>query len=105
MNFRLFSATPLKILGQSLAADIACRYPAAIANSPQPPVSPQRRAEILENIFLRSRQFSLENRLGILGRIRLESALRWRLKEMGYDEAFIDMARDYLLASIAQKAK
>ena len=105
MNFRLFSATHIQELAQSLAADIANRYPAAIANSPGPLVSQQRRSEILEKVFSHARQFSLENRLGLLGRIRLENTLRGRLKEMGYDEKFIATATDYLLASVTREPK
>jgi hypothetical protein len=44
-----------------------------------------------------------ERRLGVLGQIRLGSALKWRLKEMGYDEEFIDMATEYLVASVTRE--
>ena len=105
MNFRLFSAKHIQKLAQSLAADIASRYPAEIANSPEPLVSQRRRSEILEKIFSRAREFSQENRLGIFGRIRLGSALKWRLKEMGYDEQFIDTAMEHLVASVTNEPK
>ena len=105
MNFRLFSAKHVQRLAQNLAADIASRYPAEIANDPEPMVSRQRRSEILENIFLRARQFNLESRLGALARIRLGSALKWQLKEMGYDEKFIDTAMEHLVASVTREPK
>ena len=105
MNFKLFSAKHIQKLAQSLAADIATRYPAEIANSPEPMVSRRRRSEILENIFLRAKQFNLGSRLGILARIRLESALKWQLKEMGYDEKFIDTAMEHLVASVTNEPK
>jgi len=105
VNFRLFSAKPIQKLAQSLAADIASRYPAEIANSPEPIVSQRRCSEILENIFLRARQFNLESRLGVLARIRLGSALKWQLKEMGYDEKFIDTAMAHLVASVTNEPK
>ena len=105
MNFRLFSAKHIQTLAQSLAADIASRYPAEIANSPEAMVSQQRRSEILENIFLRARQFNLGSRLGVLARIRLAGGLKWQLKEMGYDEKFIDTAMEYLIASVTNDRK
>ena len=105
MNFRLFSAKPLQTLAQSLAADIARHYPAEIANIPEPMVSQQRRSEILENIFLRARQFNMGSRLGVLARIRLAGALKWQLKEMGYDEKFIDTAMEHLIASITNEPR
>ena len=105
MSFRLFSAKPIQTLAQNLAADIARRYPAEIANSPEAMVSQHRRSEILENIFLRARQFHLEFRLGVLARIRLASTLKWQLKEMGYDEKFIDTAMEQLATSVRNEPK
>ena len=105
MNFRLLSAKHIQKLAQSLAADIARRYPAEIANSPEPMVSQKRRSEILGNVFLRARQFNLEGWIGVLARIRLASALKWQLREMGYDEKFTEAAVEYLAASVAHEAK
>jgi len=105
VNFRLFSPKQIQMLAQGLAADIASRYPAEIANNPEPMVSRQRRSEILENIFLRARHLNLGGWLGILARIRLASALKWQLKEMGYDEKFIDTAMEHLVASVTNNPK
>ena len=105
MKFRLFSAKHIQKFAQSLAADIARRYPAEIANNPEPMVSLQRRSEILENIFLRATQFNLESRLGALAKIRLGSALKWQLKSMGYDEKFIDIVMEHLVASVTHEPK
>ena len=105
VKFRLFSPKPIQALAQSLAADIARRYPAEIANSPEAMVSQQRRSEILDNIFFRARQFNPESRLGVLARIRLARALKWQLKEMGYDEKFIDTAMEHLVASVTNEPK
>jgi hypothetical protein len=87
----------------SLAQEIGRRYPSAIANSPEPLVSPRRRFEILEMVFARARQASQEEKLSRLARIRVGSALRWHLKEMGYDEKFIDIAAEHLVASFTAK--
>ena len=90
-------------LAENLAREISRRYPSAIANSPEPLISTSRRAEILERVFRQARQFSEERRLGLFGRMRLGSALRWRLKEMGYDEKFIDLAAEHLAVSITDQ--
>jgi hypothetical protein len=100
-----FIAGNIQTLALSLATDIARRFPAAIANSPEPLVSPQRRREILDEVFSRAGQYSVENRLSVLARIRLGSALKWRLKEMGYDETFIDLAAEHLIASVTRQNK
>jgi hypothetical protein len=82
-----------------LAQEISRCYPSAIANSPEPLVSPRRRFEILEKVFANARQFSEEHKLGRFAKISMGSALRWRLKELGYDEKFIEIATEHLVAS------
>jgi hypothetical protein len=103
--FGSYSAGNIQQLALTLASDIFRRFPAAIANSPQPLVSQRRRSEILENVFSRAGQFSRDNQFGFLARIRLGSALKWRLKEMGYDEKFIELAAQHLVASITRPQK
>ncbi|OGA51017.1 MAG: hypothetical protein A3G25_11270 [Betaproteobacteria bacterium RIFCSPLOWO2_12_FULL_63_13] len=98
--FGLFSDKHIQKLVQDLATDIAKRYPAEIANNPDFLVSPQRRSEIFENVFSPAKQFSREVPLGFLGRIKLQRHLRWRLREMGYDETFIDSATEYLTSFV-----
>jgi len=100
---RLIMPGKVHELAGSLAQEISRRYPPAIANSPEPLVSPRRRFEILEKVFARARQFSQDYELGRLARIRLGSSLRWRLKELGYDEKFIEIATEHLVASIPSK--
>ena len=98
--FRLLSDKHIEKLVQDLTADIARRYPAEIANNPDFLVSPQRRSEIFETVFSPARHFNRETPLNFLGRIRLQRNLRWRLREMGYDESFIDSATEYLTSFI-----
>jgi len=97
---RLFSNKHIEKLVQDLTTDIARRYPAEIANNPEFLVSPQRRSEIFETVFSPAKHLNREAPLGFLGRIRLQRDLRWRLREMGYDESFIDSATEYLTSFV-----
>lgn len=90
-------------LAEALAVEISRRYPSAIANSPEPLVSPGRRSEILNEVFTRAERFSSQNDLGVFATIRLGSALKWRLKELGYDDKFIDIVAQHLVASVSQR--
>jgi len=90
-------------LAEVLAVEISRRYPSAIANSPEPLVSPGRRSEILDEVFSRAGRFSRQNDLGVFATIRLGSALKWRLKELGYDDKFIDIVARHLVASVTQR--
>lgn len=98
---KLIFAGGIRECARSLADEIGKRYPSALANSPEPMVSQRRLSEILESVFSRSREFSRERRLGIIGQMRLGRALKWQLRELGYDEDFIDMAARYLAESVA----
>ena len=90
-------------LAEVLAVDISKRYPSAIANSPEPLVSPRRRSEILDEVLARAGRFSRQNNFGVFATIRLGRALKWRLKELGYDDKFIDIVAQHLVASVTQR--
>ena len=90
-------------LAEGLSMEISKRYPSAIANSPEPLVSPGRRSEILNEVFTRAERFSSQNDLGVFATFRLGSALKWRLKELGYDDKFIDIVAQHLVASVSQR--
>ena len=89
MKLTLFSLGKVDALARSLAQRIATRYPPVIANTPEQTVSQGRIEEILEEI---SSEFQSGGRLGTLGKAKLRYALKWRLRETGYDEKFIDFA-------------
>ena len=103
MIHRLILPGKVHELVGNLAQEISKRYPCAIANSPEPLVSPRRRFEILEKVFADARQFNQEHKLGWVAKTSMGSALRWRLKELGYDEKFIEIATEHLVASIPSK--
>ncbi len=77
---------------ESLAEAISKRYPPVIANNPELVISRKRIGEILDHVFAAAHVFHQENRLGFMGRTKLASAFKWRLRELGYDEQFIGMA-------------
>jgi len=89
-------------LAKSLAQDVAKRYPPAIANNPAQVVSQQRVSGILEQVFARATAFSREHKLGWYKRARLGKDFRWELKEMGYDEKFIDFATEGLILCVSR---
>ncbi len=90
-------------MAQTLAQDVARRYPPAIANNPARVVSQQRLSAILEQVFANAAGFSRENSFGWYKRVRLGNAFKWELKEIGYDEEFINMATKGLIRSVNRK--
>jgi hypothetical protein len=98
--FELFSSSKLDEFAKHLAQDIARRYPPAFANNPDQIVSQQRVAEILEEVLAQAHQFRGENRLGVLRRAKLGNTFKWALREIGYDEEFIELATGKLTTSL-----
>ena len=99
-----FSTRKAVEFAKALALDVARRYPPAIANNPAKVVSQQRLSDILEEVFARAVEFRRDNKLGWYKRFRLGSEFKWELKEMGYDEKFIDMATGRLVVRLARGA-
>ena len=87
---------------KSLAQDVAKRYPPAIANNPAQMVSQKRLTVILEEAFGRAAEFNRENRLGWYKKAKLGNEFRWELKELGYDEKFVDVATEGLVVYLTR---
>jgi predicted metal-dependent TIM-barrel fold hydrolase len=90
LKLTLFSLGKVDALAQSLAQRITTRYPPVIANTPEPVVSQERFEEILDAVF--SNELERGSRYGLAVRVTLGYALRWKLREIGYDDEFVDFA-------------
>jgi len=88
-----------------LAQDIAKRYPPAIANNPEQTVSAKRLTSILEDTFVRANDFKTEHKLGIYGKAKLGNTFKWELKEMGYNEKFVDLATEGLIVYLTKTVR
>jgi len=102
MFFGLFSRSKVDEFAKSLAQDIGKRYPPAIANNPDQLVSQKRLSSILEDAFTRAHEFNREQRLGMFKKAKLGNTFKWELKEMGYDEKFVDMATEGLIVYLTR---
>jgi len=102
MVFRLFGPSKIDEFARSLAQDIAKRYPPAIANNPEQMVSQKRLTTILEDTFTRAYQFNRENRLGMFKKAKLGNTFKWELKEMGYEDRFVDVATEGLVVYLTR---
>ncbi len=100
MILRLSPFRKADTFAESLAETISKRYPPVIANNPEQTVSRKRIGEILDHAFATTRLFGQENRLRMLGRAKLASAFKWRLRELGYDEEFVGMASGRLAKAL-----
>lgn len=104
MKLNLFTAGGFDTLVQAVAQRITMRCPPVIANNPERTVSPERVEEILEECIAGAFQSEPEGRVGFLGRTRLKGALRWELREIGYEEKFADLAAEKLIERVSRDA-
>jgi len=98
-----FPFSKLDALAESLAQRITTRYPPVIANAPEQTVSQGRIEEILEDIF--SSEFQGGGRPGIVRRTKLGYAFKWRLRDIGYDDKFVDFAAKKLSKQLTRQAE
>jgi hypothetical protein len=97
-----FSTRKVTEFANSLAQDLARRYPPAIANNPAQEVSRRRLSDILEEVFTRVTNFSREHKLGWYKRAKLGTNFRWELNELGYDKKFVDTATEGLILYVSR---
>ena len=102
MFAQIFSTSIVNEFAKTLAADIAKRYPPAIANNPEQMVSHKRLTSILEEAFDKAAVFQKEQRLGWFKRAKLVNEFQWELKEFGYDKKFVEMAAEGLLVYVSR---
>ncbi|HZF20407.1 MAG TPA: hypothetical protein VE008_11950 [Burkholderiales bacterium] len=102
MNFALFTAGRFDGLVQRLAERVTARCPPVVANNPERTVSQERVEEILDECIVGALQLFREDRVGLLGRARLKRALRWELREIGYEEKFADLTAEKLIEHVSR---
>jgi hypothetical protein len=97
------SSSDVDKFAKDLAQDISQRYPVAIANDPGRKVSANRLTAILEDAFGQASQFATEQKLGFFKKAKLGNTFRWELKELGYDEKFVEIATEGLIVYVTSK--
>lgn len=102
MIFDFFPPSKMDDLVRNIAEQISKRYPPIIANSPEQPITQERIAEILHEIFSVASEVLRGQRLGPLGRMKLGSAFKWGLRETGYEEKFVDFAAARLMQELGR---
>ena len=85
---------------QRIAERVTVRCPPVVANNPERAVSQERIEEILEDCIAGALEARRESRVGLLARARLRSAVKWELREIGYEEKFAELTADKLIARI-----
>ena len=86
-----------------MAQELINRYPLELDKSPGK-ISAARISRILEGIYERARQIHAEQKLGLIGKTRMAHAFKWRLRDEGYSNAFVDLATEGLVVYLNKPA-
>jgi hypothetical protein len=105
VKFTLFALSRVDTFAKDMAHSVTRRYPPVVANNPEQTVPQKRIEEILKETFAGARQFQRENRLGLLGRAKLGNTFKWELREIGYEEKFVDFATKKIIEQIMTGAE
>jgi hypothetical protein len=100
--FSLFSSKDINAFANDLATSLAKRYPPALDVSPDKRVSENRLTKVLEDTLAQAVEFQSAHRLGLFGKAKLGNEFRWRLKDLGYSEKFIEVATEGLMVHLTR---
>lgn len=100
--FGMVDTKDVEAFASTLADDLGRRFPPASEKRTDPGAKNQL-GVILEGLSKRAERFRDEKKLGIYKKAKLGNVFKWRLKELGYSEAFIDQATNAVVTRIAMK--
>ena len=84
-----------------LATDLSQRYPAVLENEVPRKRNPDRLAKAFDSTFNRAIDFQREHKFGVYGKARLGNTFKWKLKDLGYPDDFIEIATKSLVNFLA----
>jgi hypothetical protein len=102
--FKFFkSGKVVNDFANSLALELAKRYPPSMEQGSERKMSPKGLSNILEGLYQKATEFKQANKLGIYTTAKLSNTFRWELKELGYSEKFIEVATEGLIVFLTRK--
>jgi hypothetical protein len=98
--FGLIDTTETEAFAKSLAEDLLRRYPPSAEGRTDPGAQHQLKV-ILEGLGTRAVRFKAEHGLGIYKKAKLGTTFKYRLKEGGYSDSFIEAATADIVRRLA----
>ena len=98
--FGLLQTRELDDFAVVLANDLGRRFPPASEARTDPGAKYQLKV-ILEGLGARAVRFHAEKKLSIYKKAKLGNVFKWRLKELGYSDTFIDNATKEIVNRLA----
>ena len=98
--FGLIDTRDLEIFANGLAEDLRRRFPPASEQRTDPGATHQIKV-ILEGLSARAVRYRDEKKFGVYRKAKLGNVFRWKLKELGYSEAFVERATKEIVTRLA----
>jgi len=90
----------LEAFAVGLAEDLGRRFPPASEARTDPGAQHQLKV-ILQGLGARAVRYRQERKLGIYRKAKLGNVFRWKLKELGYSDEFIERATKEIVTRLA----
>jgi len=98
----LVDTKDVEAFATTLAEDLGRRFPPASEKRTDTGAVNQLKV-ILEGLENRAARFRDEKRLGLYKKAKLGNVFRWKLKDLGYSDAFVDRATNAIVTRVAMK--
>lgn len=98
----LVDTKEVEAFATTLAEDLGRRFPPASEKRTDVGAVNQLKV-ILEGLENRAARFRDEKRLGLYKKAKLGNVFRWKLKDLGYSDAFVDKATNAIVTRVAMK--
>jgi hypothetical protein len=96
----LVDTKEVEAFATTLAEDLGRRFPPTSEKRTDAGAKNQL-GVILEGLATRAVRFRDEKRLGLYKKAKLGNVFRWKLKELGYSDGFIDQATNAIITRVA----
>lgn len=100
--FGVLDTKEVEAFATQLADDLGRRFPPASEKRTDEGAKHQI-SVILDGLANRATRFRDERRLGLYKKAKLGNVFRWRLKDLGYSDAFVDKATSTIVTRVAMK--
>jgi hypothetical protein len=98
----LVDTKEVEAFATALADDLGRRFPPASEKRTDAGARHQINV-ILEGLGTRAARFRDEKQLGLYKKAKLGNVFRWKLKDLGYSDAFVDQATTAIVTRVAVK--
>ena len=99
---KAFDTRELEEFATGLAADLGRRFPPDSEKRTDTGAQNQIKV-ILDGLTARAMRYHEQNKLGVYKKAKLANVFRWKLKDLGYSDAFIERATKQIVTQLAAK--